>query len=237
MLHKPHESFRATKMSPNFFFKQLATTDAPHLPGEKPLRVETIKQQHGTTTLGFIFKGGIILSVDSRSTMGGYISSNNVKKVLPITDKIMATITGGAADCEFWERDLSRNCKQFEFEHGVPIGVSAASKLFNSVLHQYSGYDLSVGSMISGFDADGSPHIYYCDNEGNRLEGQLFSVGSGSTFAYSILETGYHWDMTKEEAIELGLNAVMHATHRDAMSGGMQNVFLITPEKWELVKR
>ena len=43
--------------------------------------------------------------------MGGYISSNNVKKVLPITDKIMATIAGGAADCEFWERDLSRNCK------------------------------------------------------------------------------------------------------------------------------
>lgn len=111
MLHQPHESFKATKMAPNLFFKQLASTDAPHLPGEKPLRVETIKQQHGTTTLGFIFKGGIILSVDSRSTMGGYISSNNVKKVLPITDKIMATIAGGAADCEFWERDLSRNCK------------------------------------------------------------------------------------------------------------------------------
>ena len=44
MLRQPRESFRATKMSPNFFFKQLATTDAPHLPGEKPLRVETIKQ-------------------------------------------------------------------------------------------------------------------------------------------------------------------------------------------------
>ena len=91
--------------------------------------------------------------------------------------------------------------------------------------------------MISGFDADKTPHIYYCDNEGNRLQGRLFSVGSGSTFAYSILENGYKWDMTKDEAIDLGLKAVMHAAHRDAMTGGMQNVFLITPEKWELVKR
>ena len=75
--------------------------------------------------------------------------------------------------------------------------------------------------MIAGHDADRTPHIFYCDNEGNRLPGLMFSIGSGSTFAYSILETGYKFDMTNEEAIDLGLKAVMHAAHRDAMSGGM----------------
>ena len=91
--------------------------------------------------------------------------------------------------------------------------------------------------MISGFDHDGSAHIFYCDNEGNRLPGRLFSVGSGSMFAYSILETDYRFDMTVEEALDLGLKAVMYAAHRDAMSGGMQNVYLITPERWELKVR
>ena len=102
------EHFRAPPgMHPNLFFQKLPSTAAAHLPGENATHVKAIKQQHGTTTLGFVFKHGIVLSVDSRSTMGGYISSNNVKKVLPITKRILATIAGGAADCEFWERNLS----------------------------------------------------------------------------------------------------------------------------------
>lgn len=32
-----------------------------------------IKIQHGTTTLAFRFKGGIIVAVDSRATAGSYI--------------------------------------------------------------------------------------------------------------------------------------------------------------------
>ena len=34
----------------------------------------------GTTTLAFKFDGGVIISVDSRSTMGPYIASQTVKK-------------------------------------------------------------------------------------------------------------------------------------------------------------
>ncbi len=32
-----------------------------------------IKFKHGTTTLAFLFNGGVIVAVDSRSTMGSYI--------------------------------------------------------------------------------------------------------------------------------------------------------------------
>jgi len=42
------------------------------------------------------------------------------------------------------------------------------------------------------------------DNDGTRLKGNLFSVGSGSTYAYGILDTHYKWDLTVYEAIELG---------------------------------
>ncbi len=33
----------------------------------------------------------------------------------------------------------------------------------------------------------------------------------------------YRKDMTQEEAIELGKRAILHATHRDAYSGGINN--------------
>ena len=34
-----------------------------------------IKFKHGTTTLAFLFNGGVIVAVDSRSTMGSYIGN------------------------------------------------------------------------------------------------------------------------------------------------------------------
>jgi hypothetical protein len=33
----------------------------------------------------------------------------------------------------------------------------------------------------------------------------------------------YRFDLTVEEAIELGKRAIVHATHRDAYSGGINN--------------
>merc|ERR1712106_1258588 len=43
-----------------------------------------IKLNHGTTCLAFKFKGGVIVATDSRATAGGYIASQEVKKVIEI---------------------------------------------------------------------------------------------------------------------------------------------------------
>ena len=45
--------------------------------------------KHGTTTLGFKFQGGIILAVDSRASMGSFISSEQVRKVIEINDYLL----------------------------------------------------------------------------------------------------------------------------------------------------
>ena len=79
--------------------------------------------------------------------------------------------------------------------------------------------------MITGWDKTG-PALYYVDNDGTRLKGQRFSVGSGSTYAYGVLDSGYKYDMEVDEACELGRRSVYHATHRDAYSGGIINGIL-----------
>ena len=71
----------------------------------------------GTTTLAFKFNGGVIISVDSRSTMGPYIASQTVKKVIEINPFLLGTMAGGAADCAFWERNLGTQCRMFEPVH------------------------------------------------------------------------------------------------------------------------
>jgi 20S proteasome subunit beta 5 len=92
--------------------------------------------------------------------------------------------------------------------------------------------------MIAGWDKTG-PQLYYCDNDGTRLKASAdmprFSVGSGSTYAYGVLDAGYRWDLTDDEAIELGQKAIWYATHRDAYSGGVNNVYLVKETGWKKI--
>lgn len=49
---------------------------------------------HGTTTLGFVFKEGVLLAVDSRASMGAFISSETVRKIIEINDFLLGTMAG-----------------------------------------------------------------------------------------------------------------------------------------------
>lgn len=188
----------------------------------------------GTTTLGFVYKEGILIAVDSRASMGSFIGSQKVRKVIEINEYLLGTMAGGAADCSFWERRLAQWCKLYELRHGERVPVSAASQYLANMITQYRGYGLSMGTMIAGWDKR-EQGLYYVDDDGTRLKGYLFSVGSGSTYAYGILDTKYKFNMTKEEAINLGREAIYHATHRDAGSGGVVRVYNIYKDGWEKI--
>jgi Proteasome subunit len=45
------------------------------------------------------------------------------------------TMAGGAADCQFWERDLGRQCRLYELRNKERISVAAASKLLANVMY------------------------------------------------------------------------------------------------------
>lgn len=191
-----------------------------------------IKFAHGTTTLAFTFDAGVLVAVDSRASMGSYIGSGTVKKVIEISPFLLGTMAGGAADCSFWERNLSQQTRMHELREGKRISVAAASKLLGNTVYQYKGQGLSMGTMIAGWDHTTGPALYYIDSDGTRLEGKRFSVGSGATYAYGVLDNGYRKEMTVEEAVELGKRSIFHATHRDAYSGGVINVYCITKDGW-----
>jgi 20S proteasome subunit beta 5 len=185
----------------------------------------------GTTTLGFVFQGGVLIAVDSRASMGQFDSSEVVRKVIEINNRMLGTMAGGAADCMFWEENLARQVKLYELNYGEQLSVSAASKLFSNMLLQYKNSGLSVGTMIAGSDSKGT-HLYYCDNDGSRVKGERFAVGSGGTYAYGVLDTYYRYDLTLEEAVELGKRAISEATFMDSGSGGVVRVYHVHEGGW-----
>jgi len=196
--------------------------------------VPPLEFAHGTTTLSFTFDGGIVAAVDSRASIGNFVGSKTTQKVLPITDHIIGTMAGGAADCSFWIRRLQAESRHYELSEGRPISVARVARVLADYLYENRGFDLSIGTMIMGFDEYG-PSIYYVDNSGSRLKGDLFSVGSGSTFALGVLDTERRRNMKEEEAVALGIKAIRHATFRDAFSGGYIAVYVIRETGWKKV--
>ena len=195
---------------------------------------QDVKFAKGTTTLAFKFNGGVIISVDSRSTMGPYIASQTVKKVIEINPFLLGTMAGGAADCSFWERNLGTQCRMFELRNKRRVSVAAASKMLANTMYSYRGRGLSMGTMVCGWDETG-PQLYYVDDDGTRLHGNVFCVGSGSTYAYGVIDSNLRDDLTVDEAIDLGRRAIAGAAHRDAYSGGWNNLYHMKETGWEFI--
>lgn len=140
---------------PNFVSMDIDFKEAPFSTSlSGPLLPKPLNelQYHGTTTLAFLYKKGIIVAVDSKASVGSYVGSRTVKKVFPISNHMLATMAGGAADCAFWIRRTARQAKVLEYEHGSPMKVCSVAKLLAASLREYRGSELSVGTMVAGYD-------------------------------------------------------------------------------------
>ncbi|XP_078075435.1 proteasome subunit beta type-8-like [Mustelus asterias] len=205
----------------------------PYSEGEEAVRINL---QHGTTTLAFKFEHGVIVAVDSRASAGNYLASVDANKVIEINPYLLGTMSGSAADCQYWERLLAKQCRLYKLRNKQRISVSAASKLLSNMMCEYRGMGLSMGSMICGWDKKG-PGLYYVDDNGTRLSGNMFSTGCGNCYAYGVVDSGYRYDLGVEDACDLARRAIYHATHRDAYTGGFVNMYHMREDGWIKVSK
>lgn len=93
-----------------------------------------------------------------------------------------------------------------------------------------SNSNLELSCILQG------PGLYYVDDYGTRLSGNMFSTGSGNTFAYGVMDSSYRPNLSCEEAYDLGRRAIVHATHRDNYSGGVVNMYHMKQDGWVKVE-
>ena len=75
----------------------------------------------------------------------------------------------------------------YELRNKERISVAAASKILGNIVYSYRGMGLSMGTMVCGWDKQG-PGLYYVDSDGTRMTNHMFSVGSGSMYAYGVMD-------------------------------------------------
>jgi len=182
----------------------------------------------GTTTIGVVCKDGVILGTDTRATMGTYVASKHAKKVYQITDNLAMTIAGGVAVAQKVVEILKVNSRLYELEKNRPIPVKSAARLVSNLLFQNRevGMPLPMQALVGGFDETG-PHVYNLDPYGSLIEEKMVSTGSGSPFAYGVLEAEFSEDSSVQEMLPVVVRAVDAAMKRDVNSGDSFDVAVI----------
>ena len=185
----------------------------------------------GTTTVGVVCKDGVILGTDTRATMGNFIASKHAKKVYQITENLAMTIAGGVAAAQKVVEILKVNASLYELEKNRRMPVQSAARLVQSILfsNREVGAPLPLQAIIGGYDETG-PHVYNMDPYGSMLEEKMISTGSGSPYAYGVLEAQFKEDSTVDDTLSIVVRAIDSAMKRDVASGDSFDVAIIDDE-------
>ncbi|MEM0471053.1 MAG: archaeal proteasome endopeptidase complex subunit beta [Candidatus Anstonellales archaeon] len=184
----------------------------------------------GTTTIGFVISEGVILATDKRASMGYYIASKNVNKIAKIDDHIGMTIAGSVGDAQFLIRHLQNVSRMYKVDNEKAIPVKSLVNYLSNILFYYRYYSpFLIQLIIGGYDTE--PRLFNVDMAGGVTEEKYTATGSGTTFAISVLENEYSYDLSLDEAVKLAEKAIRTAMERDMGSGEGVNVAFISKDR------
>ncbi|MEW5303335.1 MAG: hypothetical protein WDW38_001659 [Sanguina aurantia] len=182
----------------------------------------------GTTIAGIVFKDGIVLGADTRSTSGSTVADKNCEKIHYIAPNIYCCGAGTAADCEAVTNMVSGALELHKFGTGRQSRVVTAMTLLKTHLFKYQG-NISAALVLGGVDING-PHLFTVYPHGSTDALPFATMGSGSLNAMAVFENGYKDDMDVEEAKALVTAAIRSGIYNDLGSGSNVDLAIITKE-------
>ena len=192
--------------------------------------VERVKEyMKGTTTVGLTTRDGVVLVSDKRATMGTLIAHKVVQKSFIIDRHLAATVAGAVGDAQAAIRWMRAEARLYRMRRGEEISAQAMSTLMGNVLFSSRYFPLIVQLIIGGVGREGA-RLYSLDPLGSAIEDRVIATGSGSPYAYGVLEDSYREDLDIDAATAVALRAMRAAMERDAMSGNGIDVIKITKE-------
>ena len=188
----------------------------------------------GTTTIGIVYKDGVVLATEHRATMGNVIAHKDVRKLFRIDNNLGLTVAGLVGDAQLLARYIKAEVELYKLKRNTMMSVNSAATLLSNIMRGGGGsYGFYyVGLIIGGIDTNGG-HVYSLDAAGGSIRDEYVSVGSGSPYAYGVLEDHFKKGMSEDEAISLAIRALNASMRRDSASGDGYAVSVINKEGYK----
>ncbi len=190
----------------------------------------------GTVTIGIVCKEGIVIAADRRQSYGGagggvsYIAGS-AKKIVELTDKIVATTAGTASDTRRTLDVIRAELKLKELRtREKPMVPEVANFLANMVygnIRTPSMIPSITHFILSGSDANGL-YLYDISPDGYIQSSETYVVtGSGLMQTHPILDMEYKKNMSFDEGIALAKKCIKATAGREPSVGTAMDIYII----------
>ncbi|KDE05115.1 proteasome subunit beta type-7 [Microbotryum lychnidis-dioicae p1A1 Lamole] len=188
----------------------------------------------GTTIVGCLFDGGVVIGADTRATEGSIVADKNCEKIHFISDNIRCAGAGTAADTEFTTALISSNIALHALSTGRKPLVVTAMTMLKQMLFRYQG-QVGAALVLGGVDATGS-HLYTVAPHGSTDKLPYVTMGSGSLAAMAVFESAWKPNMTRQVALELVCEAIEAGIFNDLGSGSNVDACIIEAKGTEMLR-
>ena len=188
----------------------------------------------GTTILGMVCKDGVVIATERRATMGTLIAHKATKKLYQIDNHLALATAGLVGDLQVLSRYLTAEAKLYSLKRDTEMPVHSAATLLSNILNSRKFYPYYVQLILGGWDSAGG-HVYSLDAAGGSIPDKYTAGGSGSPYAFGVLEDSFKDDMTVNDGIDLALRAITAAMGRDSASGNGADVAVITEKEFKMI--
>jgi 20S proteasome subunit beta 2 len=179
----------------------------------------------GTTIVGMVYKDGVVLGADTRSTSGSEVAEKNCEKIHYLAPNMYCCGAGTAADTENITNLVSSQLELLRMNTHSNSRVVTACTLLKRRLFRHQG-QISAALILGGCDING-PGVVSIAPHGSTATLSYATMGSGSLAAMAVLESSWQEDMSEEGAVLLVQRSVGAGIFNDLGSGSNCDVCII----------
>jgi proteasome beta subunit len=179
----------------------------------------------GTTILGLKYGGGVVFAGDRRATEGYTIADDRMEKVFAADEYSAIGIAGVAGQAVEIVKLFQLELEHYEKITGDRLSLEGkANRLAQMIRGNFplAVQGLMVVPLFGGYDERrGEGRIFYYDATGGRWEEEDYhATGSGGRPAANSLKKRWRPGLSREEGIEVAVEALLDAAEEDVGTGG-----------------
>lgn len=194
----------------------------------------TVSIPHGTTIAALRYADGVVMAGDRRATEGVSIAHRGIEKVFAADRFSAVAIAGAAGPAIEMVRLFQTQLEHYEKVEGAALTLEGKANQLSQMIRSnlpLAMQGLAVVPLFAGWDQRRSVgRIFTYDVTGGRYEETDYSAtGSGGRDARTTIKLGFREGLSRDEAVELAVDALYQAADEDAATGGPDPIRGIYP--------
>src|SRR5437879_403215 len=189
---------------------------------------------HATTVIAVRYADGVVMAGDRRATSGHLISHRTMEKVYPADRHSGVAIAGAAGPAMEMVKLFQLQLEHYEKVEGIELSLEGKANQLSQMVRTNlpaAMQGMAVVPLFAGYDLRRrAGRLFQYDVTGGRYEEADFaSTGSGSLHAGTVVKVGYRQNLSREDTLDLAIQALFQAADEDSATGGPDLVRGIYP--------